>query len=330
MNTPHSATKITKFLILRFSSIGDIVLTSPVARIIKEQYPNAEVHFGTKKAFNTLIIDNPNIDKVLLLDGSIMKFIAQAREEKYDYIIDLHHNLRSAFIKTMLWHIPSYSFDKQNIEKWLYVRFKKKTEISHVVARYIDTTRKIGLVNDHKGLDFYINLTNKIDANSLPMNYSVFVIGAKMGTKQLPLEKMIELCQKIDSPIVLVGGKEDEEKGIAIISSLPTLEIINTCGRYNIQQSASVIQQSNQVFTHDTGMMHIAAAFNKRIVSIWGNTTPEIGFAPYKVSDEVRLEVKGLSCRPCSKIGFDTCPQGHFRCMQHMAMEKGQWTVDKG
>jgi ADP-heptose:LPS heptosyltransferase len=118
---------------------------------------------------------------------------------------------------------------------------------------------------------------------------------------------------------VLLGGNTDKAVGEEVVNALGN-KVYNACGKYNINQSASLLRQSNGVITHDTGLMHIAAAFNKKIVSVWGNTIPEFGMVPYfgnnlPTNGSIIAEVKGLSCRPCSKIGYDTCPKQHFKCM---------------
>ena len=99
------------------------------------------------------------------------------------------------------------------------------------------------------------------------------------------------------------------------VSKTARSPIHNGCGRYSLHQSASLLRQAAFVVSHDTGLMHIAAAFGQRIYSIWGNTVPEFGMYPFRTEYEA-LEVPGLPCRPCSKIGFAQCPQGHFRCMR--------------
>ena len=125
----------------------------------------------------------------------------------------------------------------------------------------------------------------------------------------------MEWCERIEQPIVLIGGKEDETRAMELSSMLPNKSIFHAVGKFNLLQSASIIQQAEKVFTHDTGMMHIAAAFDKKIISFWGNTTPALGMYPYLVKDSTIIEAINLSCRPCSKIGFDKCPKGHFNCM---------------
>jgi lipopolysaccharide heptosyltransferase II len=310
-----------KILLIRFSSIGDIVLTSPVARCIKKQVPNSEVHFLTKKSFESIVSLNPNIDKVYCIEKSIDEVIAQLKDENYDYIVDLHYNIRSVLVKMRL-NKPFKTVRKLNFKKWLLVFFKsRKIRTKHIVERYLDAAKNLGVTNDNLGLDFFIPEKDEVALSSLPLShqqaYIAFVIGAKHFTKRLPKKKILSICKKIQQPIILLGGPED--KAVAdYISAEMGAQVYNACGAYNLQQSASLVKQAKKVITHDTGLMHIAAAFKKEIVSIWGSTVPEFGMYPYLpkgAKQAVMIEVKGLSCRPCSKIGFNKCPKGHFNCM---------------
>lgn len=312
-----------KILIIRFSSIGDIVLTTPVVRCVKKQIPDAEVHFLTKQAYSQVIENNTYIDNIFYLENDLQSVIKRLKTEQYDYIIDLHHNLRTWFLKLVL-RRKSFSFNKLNFKKWLLVNFKiNKLPALHIVDRYFETVKKINVINDGLGLDFFIPPVDEVDIQTfLPQPFSsgfvAFVIGAKHNTKCLPSDKIASICKKITSPIVLLGGKEDFETGndVALVNGE---KIFNACGKLSLRQSASLLKQAKMVITHDTGLMHIAAAYKKRIVSVWGSTVPEFGMYPYPGNDvnhkaEI-IEVKGLSCRPCSKIGFDSCPKKHFRCM---------------
>ena len=321
---------MTKFLILRFSSIGDIVLTTPVIRCLKEQYPDAEVHYVTKKSYKSLLENNPYVDKVFTLEKSLNDLVKQLKSERYDYVIDLHNNLRTSIIKFRL-GVKSFSFDKLNFQKWLLVKFKKDIMPNvHIVDRYMKTVESLGVKNDNKGLDYFIPEKDEMPLDWLPESYrngyAVYAIGGQHETKKMPLPKMIELCKTIKLPLVLIGGKEDEEMGEKLISiiCLPTSKIenrkskiFNTCGKYNLNQSASIIKNASIVYTHDTGMMHVAAALKKKVISIWGNTVPEFGMYPYQTEYEV-IENKDLHCRPCSKIGYKKCPLGHFKCINEL------------
>ncbi len=317
-----------KILILRFSSIGDIVLTTPVVRCLKTQLPDAEVHYATKKAYRSLVENNPYIDRYFLLENGIGELITHLKSERYDYIIDLHNNLRTLVIKARLLLNPGvkcYSFDKLNFEKWLLVNLKiNRLPNVHIVDRYLKTVEALGVVNDDKGLDYFIPKYDEVALELLPKThqngYIAFAIGGQHGTKKLPMERMVELCQRINQPIMLLGGKEDTEAAEKLIKLCPSFNIFNACGKYNLNQSASLVRQANMVYTHDTGLMHIAAAFKKKIVSIWGNTVPSFGMYPYQ-TNFVAWQVNSLSCRPCSKIGYNQCPKGHFKCMNEIVFE---------
>jgi ADP-heptose:LPS heptosyltransferase len=310
---------MVKFLIVRFSSIGDVVLTTPVIRCLKTQVRDAEVHYLLKKQYEPVIKANPYIDRIYTLDNDFNKTVKRLKRENYHYIIDLHKNIRTLRLKGSL-RLLSFTFDKINIEKWIMVNFKiNKLPDIHVVDRYFKSVIVFNVKNDNKGLDYFIDEIDTVDITDahkeLAKGYIAFVIGARHYTKQLPVDKIISICGKIKYPLVLIGGNEDYAKG-EIIKDSAAGKIYNYCGKFSIGQSASLIKQSGLVITHDTGMMHIAAAFKKKIISIWGNTIPEFGMYPYKPNKKsVIFQVKGLSCRPCTKLGFKKCPRGHFKCM---------------
>jgi ADP-heptose:LPS heptosyltransferase len=325
--------KIKKILVIRFSSIGDIVLTTPVMRCLKKQL-GAEVHFLTKKGFEKILLNNLNIDRVFSIEKKVSEIIKALKSEHYDYVIDLHNNIRSWQVKNAL-GVKSYSFDKLNFEKWLMVNLKiNRLPHTHIVDRYLDTVKDLGVVNDGQGLDYFIPKEDEVDVtqfirenftqklppqyfdlkNEKILPYIAFVIGAAHATKRLPVEKIVEICNGLNLPVLLLGGKEDKATGDAIVMK-STHYVYNFCGVLNLNQSASVVKQAQKVITHDTGLMHIAAAFHKNITTVWGNTIPEFGMTAYTKTVE-DFEVKGLHCRPCSKIGHQKCPKGHFDCMR--------------
>lgn len=308
-----------KILIIRFSSIGDIVLTTPVIRCLREQLADVEVHYLTKKGFKGILEHNPYLSKIHTIEKDVKEVLAELKKENFDFVIDLHNNIRSAQVKMALGK-PSPTFKKLNFKKWLLVNFKiNKMPSTHLVERYLNTVEQLGVKNDLKGLDYFIPEKDEVDIATLPAShqsgYIGFVIGAKHATKQLPTEKMISICKKINQAIVLLGGKEDSGRAAEIENAVGAT-IYNACGRYNLNQSASLVKQATKIITHDTGLMHIAAAFKKEIISVWGNTVPAFGFTPYLPDVKSKIvEVKGLPCRPCSKIGYEKCPEGHFKCM---------------
>lgn len=321
-----------KLLVLRFSSIGDIVLTSPVLRCVKQQGKNAELHVAVKSVFADLVRFNPHVYKVHELGDDLGELIQRLKAEGFDEVIDLHHNLRTTRIKRAL-NVPSHSFPKLNIEKWLLVNLKRdRMPRLHIVDRYMSTVEHLGVKNDGQGLELFIPPDREVSLSSLPEahrnGYTALAIGAAHATKRLPQHKLIELARLIEGPIVIIGGKEDQAVARAIASEVGG-RIFDATGLYDILGSASLIKQARNVIAHDSGAMHLACAFRNNVVSIWGNTVPAFGMGPYIPQHPGRVhiaEVPGLDCRPCSKIGHDRCPQGHFRCMEKQDL---RWIADK-
>jgi ADP-heptose:LPS heptosyltransferase len=313
-----------KVLIIRFSSIGDIVLSTPVLHSLKNQ-GNHEIHYALKASFRDVLLHNPYIDKLHYLENSLPDLIRRLKKEKFDLIIDLHKNIRSFRVKNLL-QKKSCTFDKLNWEKWLLVNFRiNKLPDIHIVDRYFKPLEKIGIVNDGLGLDYFITEKDKEEARKIysafSVDYIAFSIGGNHNTKKYPSEKIVETIEKTAIPVILLGGVEEYERGEQIIRDSSYPHILNVCGKVALNVSAAIIGDAFCVISNDTGLMHIAAAFKKRIVSIWGNTIPGFGMYPYFGDNELYRnysfisEVKGLRCRPCSKLGYRSCPKSHFDCM---------------
>ena len=310
-----------KILIIRFSSIGDIVLTTPVIRAVKQQLPNVELHYLVKKSNEILLQNNPYVDKIHTFKGDLKSLMPELKAEEFDYIIDLQNNLRSKRITRNL-KCPHRAFPKHNIKKMVLVRAKINfLPAIHVVDRYFEAAKELGVVNDGKGLDFFIPDEDIFDIQDFPAGfedgYVAVAVGAAHATKRIPVEKIVEIGSQVYKPLVLLGDKNDAKTAELIVSQLNE-KALNLCGKLNINTTASVVAQSDCVLTGDTGIMHIAAALGKPIASLWGNTVPELGMYPYIKPDAppARIfEVNHLYCRPCSKLGFKKCPHGHFKCM---------------
>jgi len=309
-----------KVLIVRLSSIGDIVLTTPIIRCLKKQITDIEIHYLTKENFKSILDCNPYIDVLHTINSDINEVVPALKKENFDYVIDLHRNIRTFKLKFNL-GAKRYSYNKLNWEKFLITTFKiNKLPNQHIVNRYFETIEKLGVINDNLGLDYFINIKDQVNiAETLPVGflngYNALVVGGSYFTKQIPISKLNEICLKSKLPLVLLGGKEDFNNA-EIVFNTHNFKTINFCGKLNLNQSASIINQSVKVITSDTGLMHIAAAYKKDIISVWGNTIPEFGMGPYLAGNQSQIvEVKNLSCRPCSKLGYKKCPKGHFKCM---------------
>ena len=315
-----------KVLIVRFSSIGDIILTTPVIRCISQQL-KAEVHYLTKKPFEPILQSNPFISKVYTVTENLNEVIDELKAQHYDVIIDLHHNLRTRVLK---WHLrrPAHSFDKLNVEKWLKVNLKvDKLPDVHIVDRYMQTVNSLNVKNDGRGLDYFIpTAAHKILHQYLEKHqinqYACLSVGAAHNTKCLTTEQMVKLCNLIEHPLVLVGGKAENEKAKEIVRNC-NQSVFNAVGLFSLNETAACIERATIVIAHDTGVMHMGAALKKPMVSIWGNTIPSFGMYPYYGLQNIwhkYFQVEGLSCRPCSKIGYEKCPKGHFNCILQISM----------
>lgn len=318
-------TPLNKILVIRFSSIGDIVLTTPIVRCLKQQLPNCQVHFLTKYQYAPIIENNPYVNKVHLFDKNLglRPTIKELKQENFGFVVDLHKNLRSLQICFALGK-PFKAFNKINIKKWLYVHFKKNLLPKvHIVDRYFDTIKSLNVHNDNKGLDFFLREEDYIAPDVLPLSfqegYIAIAVGAKHQTKQIPTDIIIAICEKIGGNILLFGDINDKGKANKIENAIGS-RVFNGCGAYSLPQTASLIDNSLGLITADTGLMHIGAALKKNIISVWGNTVPEFGMSVYLPKDcqsqSYIFEVKDLSCRPCSKLGYKKCPRRHFKCMK--------------
>lgn len=319
----HKTKFLKKILLIRFSSIGDIVLVSPVIRALKTQL-KCQLHVLTKKKSRLLYEHNPYVDGIHIFEKSAAEIIPKLKKEQFDFVVDLQKNLRSLRVKRAL-NVPFASFSKLNIKKWLLVQWKMRVMPDvHIVDRYFEAVKSLGVYNDSKGLDYFIPETDFVNLDEFPplqnKNYVGFVIGGQHQTKMLPVEKTVGIINRLPWPVVLLGGPEDKEKGEQIRLLADHHHVFNACGQFSLHQSASLVKQAGIIITNDTGLMHVAAAFQKPVISIWGNTVPELGMTPYEPQtpeNVVTAEVKGLSCRPCSKIGYKKCPKGHFKCMMN-------------
>lgn len=323
-----------KILILRFSSIGDIILTTPVVRCLKAQFPEVEIHYLTRASYRSLLENLPGISKVICFEKSAFETIAELKLAGYDHIIDLHKNLRTKRLLLKLGR-RAHSFPKLNIRKWLKVQLKINClPPIHIVDRYLKAVAFLGVVNDHQGLDYVIpkstSISETIFLASQRLHYTVIVIGAKQFTKQIPEEHILYLCKSIQGNVVLLGGKDETAKADQIMQQATGVSLINLCGLLDLNQSALLLEGATNIITADTGMMHLAAALKKEVISVWGNTIPAFGMSPYFPSGmEQRshiIENNTLGCRPCTKLGYKKCPKKHFKCMMDLNMQEiMQW-----
>jgi len=330
-----------KILIIQSSSPVGVLLSTPIIRCITTQLSDVTIHFLTKNSNKEILQENPYLDKVITMKGNILNQSKKLREEHYDHVIDLENTPYSYLIKK---YISSDSFTIRNnrFKEWMFINFKiNKLDNQHLVKRYFDLIISLNVKEDNLGLDYFIPEKDHVELEWLPEAYRkefyALVISGEYHTNKLPTERLIELCDKINKSIIILGGKEDNKTGEEIEAffkryqsseaheeSLKKLNkkaiVFNTCGKFNLNQQASILKQSSAVFTHDTLLMHIATAFKKQIFSTWGNTVPSFGKYPYQTKFTI-FENNKIDCRPCSSTGFSKCPRGHFKCMKEVPFD---------
>lgn len=315
-----------KVLIIRLSSIGDIVLTTPIIRCVYNQIKDVEIHCICKTPFMELLTSNTYIHHVHGFDKQDKQLIQKLKSEQFDFVVDLQNNRHSRKICREL-QLKQHTFPKLNSKKWLLVNFKINLMPDiHLVDRYFEAVKDIHIINDGKGLDFFLLEENEIayQVLNLPKEYLAIAVGSKHVTKQIPKEKLVEICRKSQLPVVFLGDKHDEQTAHYVENRLDERSY-NLCGKLSIRMSAICIEKAHCLLTGDTGMMHIAAAFNKKIISVWGNTVPAFGMYPYMPNSQdkyIIIEDKQLRCRPCSKLGYKRCPHFHFKCMKNLSTDE--------
>ena len=311
---------LKKVLIIRFSSIGDIILTTPVLRCLKQQ-TGVEVHYLTKKSFSGLLKNNPYVEAVHSIDKEIgAELIEKLNAEQFDFIVDLHGNWRSLRIKKAL-GLPSKTFAKLNLQKWLLIHLGiDLMPRQHVVDRYLDTLAHLGVSNVHNGLDYFMAPETSVDVD-LNKPFIAWSIGGSFTPKKLAAAQVADVCNKMDVPVYLLGGPQEVDEAEAIIEACGQQNIQSFCGKLSLDQTALLIKNSRLLLSNDTGLMHIGAAFKKSIVSFWGCTKPSLGFAPYAAaSDSVEI-ISNISKRPCSKHG-KSCKHNALGCIKSIDSDK--------
>lgn len=321
-----------KILIIYPVSSRESLFVTPLLRILKTEL-NAETHLVIRDKTTNLFQLNPYLHKTYVLNKSLLALRKTLKGESFNCIIDLENSLRSAILRIGV-SKKNLVFNKARLKYWLYVKTKiNLLSTEHRVDQYIGLLKPLGVKGDSLGLDFFLPEKDEVENEWFPPThqngYAVIAIGALHNTNKLPVNRLIELCDRINKPVVLIGSKQDlkianeieaffkhgsaeEEEAIEKLNKKTI--IFNACGKFNFNQSASIIKQANWVFTYDNEMMHIAAAFKKRIYTIWGSTTPLFRTYPYRTQFTI-FENNKLNCRPCSVRGYANCPKGHFLCM---------------
>jgi heptosyltransferase-2 len=318
---PPDISQANKILIIRLSSLGDIILTTPLVRTLKERYPRAEIHFLLKKQYAETYMRNPHIAKLLYYEDT-KEFTDNLRKENYDLVVDLHGVLRSRKLVSKLGK-PYVRLKKNSVKKFILVRYKINLlkDAGPIPERYAETIP--GFKLDAKGLEIFpdATITSPLPAGK---DYICFAPGSRWFTKMWPLEYYIELGRNLTSAgytIVLLGGASDKEICAKIAAEVKGS--IDLSGADDLSGMAANMKMCRAAVCNDSGLMHLACAANIPTLVFFGSTVKEFGFAPYK-NKSIVLEDNALQCRPCSHIGRNKCPLGHFKCMRNLTPEAAQ------
>jgi lipopolysaccharide heptosyltransferase II len=304
-----------KILIIRLSSMGDILLTTPLIRSIKKQNPEVQIDFVIKEEFIELVKNNPNLTDIFVYSKQSFEkqiLINTLISNNYEIVIDLQNNIRSKEITKPL-HCQTLLYKKNDVKKFILVNFKinRLKNAPPIPVRYAEAA---GINLDDEGLDLF---TDEVADSRLDLNekYIGLCPGAKHFTKRWPKEYFIELGKKLESSgykVVLFGGLNEEELIGEIANQLSSP--VNLCGD-SILQSAADMKMCKSIYTIDSGAMHLACAVKVPVIAFFGSTVKEFGFFPYK-ANSIELDVENLPCRPCTHIGRKSCPLIHFKCMK--------------
>jgi len=331
-----------KILVIRYSSLSEVILTTPVVRNLKTQLKDVEVHYLTERTNEPILAENPYIDQLHFAEKTNKETVAKLAREKFEYVIDLEGNSRTKSLRSVLGG-NTLEYDRLKQATWLMVHLKiNKLPNIHVVDRFMQAVEPLGVKMDDLGLDYFIPEKDEVELSWLPETHSkeyiALAIGGDYQTRKLPEKRLIELCDRINKPIVLIGDAVDNKIAQRVENffrrndnDAETEEklhkglnkkalIFNACGKFNINQMASIIKQARAVFTHENATMHMAAAFKKQVFSIWGNTIPAFGTYPFRTKFTV-FENNRVGCRPCTHTGFGKCPKGHFKCMNDIVFD---------
>lgn len=318
---------------------GDIVFATPLIRSLKTRLDNPAISFLTSTEGKALLQENPYLDRVFDFAG--FRIERKLHSKRFTYIFDLDANLRSSVITARMAG-KVLRIKKRTWEKWLLTRFKINKMIPvHLADQYLNTASAVNVSGDGLRPDYYIPYKDDVPMDWLPepfqKGYVVFCISAPYSTRRLPLSRMIEVCDRINKPVIILGGADDTQDGAAIEefftrrdehaeleATLLALNkktvVYNGCGKFNFNQQASLVKQSKCVFTFDNDFIAIASAFGKETFVMYGNTVLDFGSYPYQTRFTI-FENNKLTCRPCSAKGYGKCPLQHFRCMNDLVFD---------
>lgn len=309
---------------IRLSSIGDIILTTPVLEALRSRYPDAQIDFLVMDRFKDAMQGVPWIDNLILFPKAsykglhgLIRFGKQLSQTHYDVVIDLHAKIRSIIIARQL-KTRVLRYRKRAWWKSILVPLRLTTyHVDDTIVRnYFRPLSKLDVYYTREKLYFHFEPSD-LEAVQITGDFVVLAPGAANQTKKWLPEYFGRLGHLIQKPVVIVGGKEEFE-AFEEIRRIIGSSCKNMAGKLSLKESGALISRAQYVVTNDSGPFHIARGVNSKVFVIFGPTDPKM----FTYDDNTVLLYNDLDCSPCSLHGDEKCPQGHFRCMKELTPEK--------
>jgi lipopolysaccharide heptosyltransferase II len=325
-----------KFLIIRFSSIGDVILTTPLIRCLRAKFPDSHIDFLVKKEFSVVLSQNPHISNIITFDkkagkGELGRIRGLVRQNSYSHIFDIQGNIRSILVSLGSGATRS-GFSKKLFARDMLIRFGKNvySEVKPVFLRYFEAASAFNIQYDGRGTEVFPDsdeagiVTEILKQSNIASGVPILVVapGAQWENKRWTAEGFAAaadtFCARTGASTVLIGGKGDVE-ACDLVKTAMGKPSLNLAGKLSLMGSASILGKAAMVLTNDTGMLHMAQAMKAPVVAVYGPTTRELGFFP--LPENSRVAETEISCRPCAQKGLHHCPQKHFSCMKDIKPE---------
>lgn len=337
-----------KILLIRLSAIGDILLTTPLLRALRTQYPNAQLDFVVKSEFAEVLRYHPALNTLYEVNTKkgwpeLMALGRRLFAADYDVIFDIHKNFRSRYLVQAARPQRVLRHRKHVFRRWLLVHTKINLlqNVPSIYQRYLEAAAPLNIspqpLADGRWLELFLSEKEEREADFaiLANNWQIGVPmvglapGAGYFTKRWPAEYFGQLAVDLIRQryqVVVLGGRQDCDFAKQIEQAVESStgrqnQLINLAGKLSLLGSASVVKRCRLLVANDSGLMHLAEAVGTPLLAVFGSTTHELGFFPHLKTSRV-IENLGLSCRPCSHLGFNECPRGHFRCMQEITVDE--------
>lgn len=327
-----------KIVVIRLSSLGDLILATPAIVALRKRFPQASISLVTKRRFAELFSKDPNLDRVIAFEeyvshkgfSGFLRFMGELRRERFDLLIDLHANLRSRLISVLYPARSKLRYNKQVLRRRALLLFKKSAQARHVVDLYLDALAPLGITPSTPGPKIYLESEEKKRAKELLREKGLsrelligIAPGARWFTKRWPGENFAALGDlligRLSADILIVGDEADRQTSIGVGQTMRN-EPIQTCGETSLRQLAALLELCDLLVCNDSGPMHLATAVGTPVVALFGPTVEEFGFGPWGNRNIVLS--KPVPCRPCSLHGSDRCPKDHFDCMRLIEPEE--------